>query len=86
MLDYVIKSGTIVDGTGAARYQGDVGVRDGRIVAVGKVDEPAKETIDATGLVVSPGFVDIHTHYERPDMPATAASRSRPSPQKAAIT
>ena len=61
MLDYLIKGGTIVDGTGAARYKGDVGVRDGRIVPVGTVNESAKETIDATGMVVSPGFVDIHT-------------------------
>ncbi len=64
MLDYVIRGGNIVDGTGAAPYSGDVGVRDGRIVEVGKVSTAAKETIDADGCLVTPGFVDVHTHYD----------------------
>jgi N-acyl-D-aspartate/D-glutamate deacylase len=64
MLDYVIKGGTIVDGTGAAPRPGDVGIKGDRIVAVGEVDEQAKETIDADGQLVTPGFVDPHTHYD----------------------
>jgi N-acyl-D-aspartate/D-glutamate deacylase len=64
MLDVVIKGGSIVDGTGAAPVTGDVGVRDGRIVAVGEVDEPARTEVDADGCIVTPGWVDVHTHYD----------------------
>jgi N-acyl-D-aspartate/D-glutamate deacylase len=64
VLDVVIKGGSIVDGSGAPPTTGDVGVRDGRIVAVGAVDEPAARTIDADGALVTPGWVDVHTHYD----------------------
>ncbi|MFF6949147.1 amidohydrolase family protein [Streptomyces iakyrus] len=64
MLDHVIKGATVVDGTGAPGRTADVGIRDGRIAVVGTVTEEARSVEDATGLVLTPGFVDPHTHYD----------------------
>jgi N-acyl-D-aspartate/D-glutamate deacylase len=64
MHDIVIRGGTIVDGTGKAAFTGDVAIADGRIAAVGGRQSPGKREIDADGLLVTPGWVDVHTHYD----------------------
>jgi len=63
-LDTVIRGGTVVDGSGRARFTGDIGIKDGRIAEIGKVTTAAARTIDADGLIVSPGFIDGHTHMD----------------------
>jgi N-acyl-D-amino-acid deacylase len=62
--DLLLKNGTVVDGTGRPRYQADIAVIDGRIAQIGKLDGTSTQTIDAYGLVVAPGFIDPHTHYD----------------------
>jgi N-acyl-D-aspartate/D-glutamate deacylase len=64
MYDLIIRNGSVIDGTGADRIRADVAVKDGEVAAVGRVDGDAAQTIDATGKLVTPGFIDIHTHYD----------------------
>ena len=64
MHDLVIRGGSVVDGTGAARRTADVAITDGVVTEVGRVDGPAERELDADGLLVTPGFVDIHTHFD----------------------
>ena len=88
--DIVIRGGSIVDGTGAGPVPGDLAIKDGKIAAVGVVDGAGAQEIDATGCIVTPGFVDLHTHLDAqigwdPDLtpvswhgrPAKRPSRSR---------
>src|ERR1041385_3842788 len=74
--DLVVRNGTIADGTGAPLRETDVAISAGRIAAVGAVDGLGSEEIDAAGFLITPGFVDIHTHY---DGQATWDSRLQPS-------
>ena len=64
MYDLVIRKGTIIDGSGDARFIADIAVSDGKIVKVGEVQESGQREIDAAGLLVTPGWVDVHTHYD----------------------
>jgi N-acyl-D-aspartate/D-glutamate deacylase len=76
MADMVIRNGTVIDGTGAAPFEADVTIAGGKIAAVGKFAGRGREEIDARGMLVTPGFVDPHTHY---DAQATWSSRITPS-------
>jgi N-acyl-D-aspartate/D-glutamate deacylase len=62
--ELIIRGGRVVDGTGLKGYAADIGVRDGRIARIGRIDDSAEREFDAAGLVVAPGFIDIHTHYD----------------------
>ena len=64
MIDLLIKNARVIDGTGKPAYSGDVAINDGRIVETGDVSTDSSRVIDADGLAVSPGFVDMHTHYD----------------------
>ena len=64
MLDIIIKNGQIIDGTGAEPFFADIGIKDGKIVFIGNCQREAKKVIDASGLVVTPGFIDSHSHAD----------------------
>lgn len=64
MLDLLLRGGTVVDGSGAPARVADVGVSEGRVVSIGPAEDGARREVDVTGLVVAPGFVDLHTHYD----------------------
>src|SRR5260370_39708812 len=64
MHDLIIRNGTIVDGSGLPRYRADVGIAKGKIAAIGRINERAKEVIDADGHIVAPGIIDAHTHMD----------------------
>src|SRR5438046_804807 len=64
MLDVLIRNARVCDGSGGKSFTADVGVRDGTIAAVGRSDEPARRTVDAAGLALMPGIIDVHTHYD----------------------
>ncbi len=68
MYDVIIRNGSVIDGTGAPRQHADVGIKDGKVATIGRIDtnadDTAAKTIDATGKLVTPGFIDIHTHYD----------------------
>ena len=64
MLDLKITGGTIIDGAGREPYSADIGIKDGKIAEIGSITDAAQQTINADGAIVTPGFVDIHTHYD----------------------
>ena len=72
--DLIIAGGKIIDGSGNSWFYGDVGVKDGKVVAIGKVKGQATKTLNVSGLIVAPGFIDVHTHIEGNDLKVPSAS------------
>jgi len=77
-MDYTIQHGTVIDGTGTPRFTADVLLRDGKIAEVAPRIPPVGEVIEASGMIVCPGFIDMHTHsqlviFTEPDLPVKAA-------------
>ena len=64
MFEMIIRNGTIIDGTGRDRYVADIGINDGKIVKIGEIKESSINIIDAENKLVTPGWVDVHTHYD----------------------
>ena len=64
MYDLILKGGRIYDGSGMPSFNADIGVRDGRIAAIGRINDPADKVLDAGGLAVAPGIIDFHTHFD----------------------
>ncbi|MCK5920825.1 MAG: amidohydrolase family protein, partial [Methylococcales bacterium] len=64
MYDLKITGGMLYDGTGAQGYKADIAIKDGVIVDIGSCDQDAVETIEAKGAIITPGFIDLHTHYD----------------------
>ena len=63
--DTIIKNGTVIDGTRVPRYRADIGIKNGKIAQIGRLNSSdAKKVVDANGLIVAPGFIDLHTHYD----------------------
>ena len=83
MIDLVIRGATVVDGLGNDPSRADVAVKDGRIAAIGDIKDDGAETIDAGGLTLSPGIVDVHTHY---DAQVTWDATLSPSPSLGVTT
>ena len=82
--DLVIRGGTVVDGTGIPKFRADVGIKDGRVAMIsGRINAAGAKELDASGCIVAPGAVDLHTHYDAPSstgtlMPPFPASSASP--------
>ena len=75
MYDLIVRNGTVIDGTGKERFTADIAISDGRIAKIGAITESAEREIEAGGKLVTPGWVDIHTHYV--ELPGTRYLRPR---------